>query len=74
MHTFLDFGVGQDALENTMAPEIARLVESVRDLDSAPFDPYDVLRFAAARVIFKVILNKSFEGEERADLEMFIAA
>ncbi|KAK3758371.1 hypothetical protein RRG08_004191 [Elysia crispata] len=74
MHTFLDFGVGQDALENTVSPEIARLVQSVRDLDGGPFDPCDALRFTAARVIFKVILNKSFEGGEKADLEMFIAA
>ncbi|GFS18067.1 cytochrome P450 [Elysia marginata] len=75
MHTFLDFGVGQDALENTVSPEIARLVQCIRDKGAdASFDPCDALRFTSARLIFKVILNKRFEGEEKADLEMFIAA
>ncbi|GFN84730.1 cytochrome p450 [Plakobranchus ocellatus] len=74
MHTFRDFGVGQDALENTVVPEIARLVQTVRDLDGAAFDPCNDLRFTTARLIFKVILSKQFEEEETADLEIFITA
>ncbi|XP_005101279.1 cytochrome P450 2F2-like [Aplysia californica] len=59
-----DLGMGSEAMETKIGPEMIQLTSTLLDLNGKSFDPHDIMLVTASNVVFNVCFGKRFEKDD----------
>ncbi|XP_077147716.1 cytochrome P450 2C14-like isoform X2 [Ranitomeya variabilis] len=70
LSTLRDFGMGKEAIENTISEESECLVKKIRSYKGKPFDNTKIINAAVANIIVSIVLSNRFDYEDPTLLKL----